>query len=418
MSAYIVHGGNRIEGKLKAHGSKNAALPILAAATICGDCVIKNCPELTDISAAMGILGCLGKKALREGDSLTVTDAGEGICDIPDELMRSMRSSIVFLGAAATRCGRAVMTRPGGCELGPRPIDMHLSALKEMGAQILEEGGRIICEAPSGFHGARIELPFPSVGATENVIITAAAAKGETLLKGAAKEPEIGDLIKFLVSCGAEIEKDISGDIRICGRPSLSGCSHSVMADRIEAGTYLCAAAVTGGRIEISGIVPAHILSLLVYLKMAGCAVYTDVSSVKLMAPAKLRGFGEIKTSPYPGFPTDLQAIMMAAAATAEGETVFEENIFENRYRHVSELNKLGADISVDGRYARVKGGELTGAELVCTDLRGGAAAVVGALAAKGESRISSISHIDRGYQSFDECLRKLGADIVRIEDL
>ena len=415
MSVYIIHGGNRVRGRVAVHGAKNSALPILAAAAVCGDSVIENCPRLTDISVAMEILGHLGCRARREGDAILTTQGGPGDCRIPDELMGAMRSSIVCLGGMVARHGCAELTLPGGCELGARPIDLHLFALSQMGADITEAGGRLYCSAPRGLHGARINLSFPSVGATENTIIAAATARGETVLTGAAREPEILDLIDFLRGCGASIDMALDGTIRVEGVERLHGVRHRVIPDRIAAGTYLCAAAMTGGELLAQDVVPGHISSCLSLLEGAGCRVETGPDWVRLTAPERLEAFGTVKTMPYPGFPTDMQSVMMAAATVARGTTLFVENIFESRYRHVPELRKLGASIVTEGRAAVVTGVErLTGASLVSTDLRGGAAVVLGALAAEGESVVAGLDHIDRGYDDLEGNLRRLGADIKR----
>ena len=418
MSHYIILGGNRLEGALKIHGAKNAALPILAAAAICGDSVIRNCPNLTDISVAMEILRHLGCGALRQGDAIVTTQGEAGDCRIPDQLMGAMRSSIVFLGGMVARHGCAELALPGGCELGARPIDLHLAALERMGARITETGGRLLCSAPEGLHGARIDLSFPSVGATENTLIAAVTAQGETVLTGAAREPEILDLIDFLRACGAKIAIGLDGVIRVEGVKRLQGTEHRVIPDRIAAGTYLCAAAMTGGDLLAKEVVPGHLASSLSVLAQAGCRVVTGPDWVRLTAPRRLAGFGTVKTMPYPGFPTDMQSVMMAAAAVADGPTVFVENIFESRYRHVPELRKLGAKIITEGRAAVVTGvEELSGANLLCTDLRGGAAVVLGALAARGESTVTGLDHIDRGYDDLEGNLSHLGADMKRVRN-
>lgn len=413
MSVYIVEGNHRVEGELAVHGAKNAVLPILAAASICGDSVLENCPDLTDVTVAMEILGHLGCNARREGSTIVTTARGEGDWRIPDQLMRAMRSSIVFLGGMVARHGEGEIALPGGCELGARPVDLHLFALEKMGAEIQENGEKLRCKAPHGLHGADIVFPFPSVGATENAIIAAVTARGDTRIVGAAREPEIADLIAFLQGCGAKIHLDITGAIDIQGVERLHGTRHTIIADRIAAGTYLCAAALTGGEVLLTGVDPSHLLTGLAYLSNAGCVTRTSLNTVWLKAPARLRELGILKTQPYPGFPTDMQAVMMAVATKAEGTTVFVENIFDDRFRHVEELKKLGADIVTEGRVAVVNGVKaLHGAELTCTDLRGGAAVVLGALAAEGKSTIRELSHIDRGYERFAENLQTLGVKI------
>ncbi len=417
MSVYIVGGNSRIGGSIQVHGAKNSALPILAAAVICGDCVIENCPELTDIAVALDILEHLGCEARREGHTILTKRLEGGDHRIPDSLMSAMRSSIVFLGGIIARHGQAEVTLPGGCELGARPIDIHLTALRRMGVEIEDRDGTLFCNVPHGLHGADLSFPFPSVGATENVIIAAVTARGATRITGGAREPEIGDLIAFLNSCGAQITTSLDGVITIEGVEALHGAVHRVIPDRIAAGTFLCAAAMTGGELEVRDVNPSHLLCTLAYLHNAGCQVRTRIDSVVLKGPERLGELGIVKTMPYPGFPTDMQAVLMAAAATAEGTTVFVENIFDGRYRHVSELLKLGADIKLVERVAVVTGvPDLYGAQLRCTDLRGGAAAVLAALSAQGQSVIRDLWHIDRGYEDFSGSLRALGADIRREE--
>ena len=418
MAVYIVGGKSRIGGSVRIHGAKNAALPILAAAVICGACVIENCPDLTDVAVALDILQHLGCRVVREGGTVYTHRLEGGDHCIPDALMSAMRSSIVFLGGIIARHGKAEVTLPGGCELGKRPIDIHLAALRRMGVRIREKGsGTLVCSAPRGLQGTELALPFPSVGATENIIIAAVTARGTTRITGAAREPEIRDLIAFLNGCGAQITCEVDGTITIQGVEKLHGVTHRVIPDRIAAGTFLCAAAITGGSVEVQDVNPGHLLSTLAYLNNAGCSVTTRIDSVLLRGPERLNELGIVKTLPYPGFPTDMQAVLMAAAAGAKGTSVFVENIFDGRYRHVSELLKLGADIRVLDRVAVVTGvPELHGGQLRCTDLRGGAAVVLAALSAQGPSVIREIRHIDRGYEDFSGSLRALGADIRREE--
>lgn len=415
MMSYTVRGGRPLEGRVRVHGAKNAALPILAASLLCGDgCRIENCPDIADVGVTLAILRHLGTQTVRgEDGSLTLTARPNGATDIPDALMKRMRSSVIFLGAMLSTRGSAQMVLPGGCALGARPIDLHLSAMEQMGATVEQREDSILCRAPDGLHGAQITLPLPSVGATENILIAASAARGETVLRGGAREPEIGDLIEFLRGCGVSILADTDGALHVAGMPERRGCTHAVLPDRIEACTYLAAAAATGGRVELDGCLPQDMMLPLAYLSLAGCVVRLRPDGVGLIAPRRLAPFGSISTGPYPGFPTDLQAIFMAAAATAEGTTEFRETVFENRYRHVAELQKLGAQITLAGRRAVVVGSAaLHGASLRCTDLRGGAAAVAAALAARGESAIADTRPIARGYQDFAAGLRALGAQI------
>lgn len=416
MSEYLIKGGTPLRGELALHGAKNAALPILAAALLCPKAVLHNCPDLTDVSAAQAILHYLGCTTARRGGTVEVTFGGGGDHRIPDRLMRAMRSSIVFLGAVIGRYGCAEVSMPGGCELGPRPIDMHLAALRRLGVQIDESGGLLRCTTPNGLHGARITLPFPSVGATENVILAASVAVGETCLSNAAREPEITDLADFLNAAGADIRFAADGSILIRGVKELHACEHTVIPDRIAAATYLCAAAVTGGEVTLTHVRPDHLAAVLPVFEDAGCTLRCGENSISLCAPQQLSGLGTVRTMPYPGFSTDAQSTVLSMAAVARGTSVFIETIFESRYKQVGELVRMGANIRVEGRVAVVEGvAELKGAQLSCTDLRGGAALAVAALGARGTSRLRGIHHIARGYENFDLNLQKLGAQITRV---
>ena len=420
MAAYMIEGGVPLYGELSVHGAKNAALPVLAAALLPPESRIEACPLLTDTTAAMDILSVLGCKVRREADGAVLVDtASADRWEVPERFMREMRSSIIFLGAILARFGRARVSSPGGCELGPRPIDLHLAALEKMGAVIREDHGCLDCTVPEGrLHGAQIFLSLPSVGATQNVMIAACTARGRTVLHGAAKEPEIDDLAAFLRQAGAEIHTDAAGSIVIDGVERLHSVSHRVMPDRIAAATYLCCAAAAGGEITVRDCVPGHIESVLPCLEQAGCRIRRYGDAVGIRSQGGLHSFGWVRTMPYPGFPTDAQAPLMAVAAIARGTTVFTENIFENRFRHADELVRMGANIKTEGRVAIVTGVErLHGAPVVCTDLRGGAALCIAALAAEGRSEVSEIRHIERGYEHLDESLRSLGAQITRSSD-
>lgn len=414
----LIDGGGRLGGELSVQGAKNSALPLLAASVLCeGETVFHNCPRLSDVFAACRILTCLGCRCRMEEHTVVVGNDGLCACTVPDELMREMRSSIIFLGAVLGRTGSCTLSLPGGCVLGPRPIDMHLDALRKLGAVITDQHGIITASAPMGLHGARVTLPFPSVGATENAMLAAATAKGETVLLNAAREPEIRDLAAFLNRCGARIRGAGESRIEIEGVASLHGCTYSVMSDRIAAATYLSAAAATGGTVCLTNTAPQEYDAVSAVLEEAGCRVYGYQDRMYLHAPSVLRPVNRIRTMPYPGFPTDAQAIVMAALCCAKGTSVFEERIFESRYKHVDDLNRMGADIQVSGATAVVRGvPKLYGAKVRATDLRGGAALLIAGLAAEGQTELSVLSHLDRGYEEIETAFRALGAQIRRTE--
>lgn len=421
MGTITVCGGRRLSGEVIIHGAKNSALPLLAATLLAhGVSEIHNCPHLSDVRASMAILRHLGCHTTQQGDTVTVDATAPNRSDIPDDLMREMRSSIVFLGAIIARSGEATMSYPGGCELGPRPIDLHLAALRRLGVTIEETHGRICCRAENGLHGAEITLAFPSVGATENVLLAACTAKGTTVLRHAAREPEIQDLCAYLNACGACIQNTADGVLTIEGVPRLHGCAHRVMPDRIEVATYLAAAAVTGSELTLQRCITEHASPVFPALEESGCIIRSissvdDLQTLVVKAPARLRSLGTVRTMPYPGFPTDAAAPLLAAACVADGTSVFVESIFENRYKYVDELARMGAHIRVDGRVAVIEGvPALQGASVACTDLRGGAALVVAALAATGETTVHEIQHLDRGYAELTDRLQVVGADIRR----
>ncbi len=418
MSVYVVEGGRPLDGSVRIHGAKNSVLPILAACLLVpGECVIRNCPDLSDVTASLDILRHLGCRAERQGDAVIVDASAPTRWDVPDELMREMRSSVIFLGAILGRMGRAELCAPGGCELGPRPIDLHLAAIRTLGGTIREEQGGLRCSGPLA--GADIVLSIPSVGATENAMLAAAAAPGITTITNAAREPEIMDLQNFLRVLGADVRGAGSSVIVVRGGGALHGGEYSVMGDRIVAATYLTAAASAGGRVEVRGVDYRHLSTVTAVLSEAGCAVQSGPDHILLQADRPLRGVRPVRTAPYPGFPTDAQPPLMGAMARSQGCTVFVENIFESRYRHVDELIRMGADIRVEGRVAVVYGvPRLHGARVQAADLRGGAALVVAALGAEGVSYIGGLHHMDRGYQDLAGGLRALGAQIRRTEDL
>ena len=416
MSFFEITGRRRLSGSIVAHGAKNSVLPILAACVLApGESVIENCPGLSDVAATVEILRGLGCRVSRDGDVVTVDAACVQGGDIPEHLMREMRSSVIFLGAVLGRVGRAQMCYPGGCELGPRPIDLHLDALRKLGAEIREEDGVLHCRVPDRLRGCRLALPFPSVGATENAMLAACTAQGVTTITGAACEPEIEDLQAFLNELGARIHGAGTPVVTVEGVQTLHPARYRVMGDRIVAATYLAAVAAAGGEAEVTGVEPRHMDTVLAVLDQAGCRLDCEGQRVRICSPGRLHGVRPVRTAPYPGFPTDAQAVIMAALAGGDGTTVFEENIFQSRYRHVSELARMGADIRLTGRTAIVTGAPLHGAHVCSTDLRGGAALVVAALAAEGTSRVGELHHIDRGYDHLEHALTQLGAQIERI---
>lgn len=419
MDKLVINGSKRLTGEIEVHGSKNSVLPILAACVLSqGENIIHNCPMLSDVDAALKILVELGCKVKREEHTVCVDSSGVNGFEISDSLMREMRSSVIFLGAILGRTGKAVLSTPGGCEIGLRPIDMHISAMEQLGAEVFEEHGRLHFECKNGLHGARAILPFPSVGATENIMIASCVAKGTTVITNAAREPEISDLADFLNGCGAKIHGAGDSTIIIDGVERLTATTHTVIPDRIAASTYLLAGAITHGRVCIKEIIPAHLGALIPVLKQSGCDISVSNRWICISSPPRLSRVKTVRTMPYPGFPTDVQAPLTAMLSVADGTSVVVENIFECRYKHVSELIRLGAKINVEGRTAVIEGVPyLTGASVVSPDLRGGFALVIAGLAAKGETVISGVEHIDRGYENPEKLLSALGADVKRIKE-
>lgn len=413
----IIDGPNRLYGEIRVHGAKNSTLPLLAASVLCREpVVLHDCPELSDVSAAVRILEDLGAECVREGKTLAVDCSQMTGCRIPDSLMREMRSSIVFLGAMVSRMGEARLSFPGGCEIGARPIDLHLSALRKLGVEIRESHGELECLAPGGIKGGTITLSFPSVGATENIMLAAAVSKGRTVIHNAAREPEICDLAEFINCCGGRIYGAGESCIVIEGVSRLGGCEYRVMPDRIVAATYMSAAAMTGGRVLLRNSPNGFLVPLLSVFEECGCIVKADGTDLFIDAPARLKSPGIIRTMPYPGFPTDAQAPAMAMTTLAEGTCVFVENIFESRYKHAAELSRLGADIKVEGRVAVVQGvSSLSGASVAAQDLRGGAALVCAGLAAQGRTTVSGEEFICRGYEKITESFAELGAKITKV---
>ena len=417
MSQLLVRGGSRLGGEVTVQGAKNSVLPILAATLLTGDQVkLRGCPRLRDVDASIRILQGLGCKASCEADGLVVDTAGLRGCAVSDALMREMRSSAIFLGAILARCGRAELSYPGGCELGPRPIDLHLAGLRDLGAEIDDTGGHLHCRAAC-LRGTDLVLSLPSVGATENLMLAACGAEGVTSIANAAREPEIADLQDFLQKLGVEIHGAGTSAITVQGKGNLHGCTHRCIGDRIAASTYLCAAAAAGGQVTLTGIDYRHLATVTTALHQAGCRLQCDDDTITLESSGRLRSIAPVHTSPYPGFPTDAQPLLMAALLRSEGATMFVENMFESRYRHVPELLRMGAEIRLEGRVAVICGvTNLHGAAVRSADLRGGAALVIAGLQAQGVTQIHNIHHIQRGYQDIAGDLAALGAEVSTAE--
>ena len=415
----MIEGGNPILGEVTVQGAKNAVLPILAATVLADDeCIIHNAPKLRDVNKTDLVLKRLGCNVRRDGNTVFINPTDFCSCRICEDLMREMRSSIIFLGAIISKCGRATVSMPGGCPIGLRPIDLHLKGLRELGVSIKEEHGYINCSADK-LVGANVHLDFPSVGATENIMLAAVYAEGETYISNAAREPEIIDLANFLNLMGAKVRGAGTGLIRIEGiSERLHGAEYTVMPDRIVAATYLAAAAITDGEVFLRNTEPKHMGAMLHVLREMGTKIKVEEDTIHLKSRGRLKNVHNIRTMPYPGFPTDIQSPFMAAATLANGTSVFTETIFENRFRHVDELVRMGADVRVEGRSAIVRGVErLTGARVVAQELRGGAALVLAALAADGKSEISGTEYIDRGYEEIEKYLADCNAAIKRISE-
>lgn len=417
MSRLIIDGGHKMEGEIEVQGAKNAVLPILAAAILSdGKNIIYNCPNLSDVETTIAVLRNLGCRVKWEGSSIEVDSSTISGYTIPDDLMRKMRSSIIFLGAIISKCKRAEVSMPGGCEIGNRPIDLHLKALRQLGVEITESHGFIHCDAEN-MSSADIHLDFPSVGATENIMLAACLLEGTTVIENAAREPEIVDLQSFLNRMGARIKGAGSDTIVIEGVHKLYGVEHTIIPDRIVTATYLACAAVSGGTVVLKKTNSSHTGAMLNILRDMGAGIYAEKDKIVLTPAKQLKSIGTIKTMPYPGFPTDIQSPFMALCTQCEGASVFVENIFENRFQHIEELMRMGADIKTDGRVAVVMGKTpLTGAKVIAKELRGGAALVVAALSAEGITEIENVKFIDRGYERIEKVLSSCGIDIKRRE--
>lgn len=423
MAKFLVQKSGPLKGEVTISGSKNAVLPIMAATLLTeGKCEIKDAPALRDVEVMCRLLESLGANVNKDLDNNTVEIEAKGdiVYEAPFDLVKMMRASILVLGALLIRTGRAVIHLPGGCAIGKRPVELHLKGLKALGATVDEEQlARGIVDAKADkLKGSTIYLDFPSVGATEVIIMAASLAEGTTILENAAQEPEIVDLANFLNKMGARIKGVGTDTIKIEGVSSLKGVSHHVIPDRIEAGTFMVGAAITGGNVLVKNVVPDHLKAVIAKLRECGVYIRMEEDGVLVRGDMDEIISTDIKTLPYPGFPTDMQSPFMALLTVAKGPSVVIETVFENRFMHVSEFNRMGANIKTEGNCAIIPGGKaLKGAQVMATDLRAGAAVVLTGLVADGTTEVSQIFHIDRGYENFVEKLRKLGANIMRVEE-
>ena len=413
LKKLVICGGKPLQGTVDIHGAKNSILPILSACLVCPErCVITRCPEISDVEAALQILQYLGCRAEHTGSAAVVDASEASVKSIPPQLAGTMRASVNFLGAMLARFGQGELSMPGGCSLGMRPIDYHVSALKTLGVQLEETPHSLRFSWPKRESG-EVVLPFPSVGATENVILAAISVPGTVELYGAAREPEIQDLCGFLTAMGAEIVGAGTPTIKITGGKTLHAATYRVLPDRIEAATYLAMAAACGGELVLRDVRPEHLTPVLQILQTVGCDVEEENHTIRLCRKGELLPGGSIETRVYPGFPTDAQAPVMAALLRSRGETNFRETVFSQRFRHVEQLRKFGADIEIHGDTATVRGVKsLFGTHAEATDLRGGAGVLIAALQAEGESVIQGLHYVDRGYASLSENLRTLGAEL------
>jgi len=415
LDQVVISGGRCLKGDVTIGGAKNAALPILASTLLGGgDCVVSNLPQVRDVTTMVKLLHLLGVTCKSEGSCVTLNASDITATEAPYDLVKTMRASVLVLGPLLARFGEATVSLPGGCAIGTRPVNLHLKGLVTLGADVYVEHGYIHAKA-SKLKGGRIELDFPTVTGTENLLMAACLADGTTILHNAAKEPEIVDLAEFLVRRGAEIFGAGTDTITIEGVSGLHGAEYSVIPDRVEAGTYLMAGAITQGDIFVDQCIPGHLSAVLSKLQESGCDILEEQHGVRLTAPQRLQPL-EIKTLVYPGFPTDLQAQVMALMCVSSGTSVVSETVFEGRFLHVPELHRMGATIEVDGHHAVIQGTPvLTGAPVMASDLRASAGLILAGLAAEGETTVSRVYHLDRGYERFEEKLQGLGANVQRV---
>ena len=415
MKEYIINGGQPLDGALEIKGAKNSILPLMAASILTDEItVLHNCPNISDVDSMINILEGLGSKIIRSGRDVIIDNSMTDKSEIPASLAKELRSSVFLLGSLLSRHKKAKVAYPGGCDIGLRPIDIHITGLRELGIEIQEQGGYILCNCLNA-KSADIVLDLPSVGATENLMLASVFIKGKTVIRNCAKEPEIVDLQKFLNTMGAKIRGAGSSVIVVEGVDKLHGIEYTPIPDRIVAGTYLIAAAMCGGNVELSGVNPEHISSLISKLSKTTCKVHIKNDRILIRSKGRQKSLECIETMYYPGFPTDLQSQIMAMQTVSRGTSVIVENIFETRFKTASQLKKLGADITIKGRVAVIRGvKELIGAEVAASDLRGGASLVLAGLVAKGTSIVKDIHYIDRGYEDLSVELQKLGANVRR----
>ncbi len=415
MDKLLIEGGARLSGEIAVSGAKNAALPILCTALLTAEPVTyTNVPQLKDIGTLLALLAQMGVKVERAGDTVTLNASGLDNPVAPYDMVKTMRASILVLGPLVARCGEARVSLPGGCAIGARPVDQHIKGLQAMGAEVRVEHGYVHATVPR-LKGARLFTDMVTVTGTENLMMAAVLADGVTVIENAAREPEVLDLANCLVAMGAQISGAGSDVIRIRGVERLHGATHRIMPDRIETGTYLCAAAATGGSVRLTGTSSCYLDAVIDKLMDAGCEVVSERDAIRLSAPSRLNAVS-LRTAPYPAFPTDMQAQFMAINCVANGVAMIRETIFENRFMHAVELQRLGADIRIDGNTAVVQGvAKLEGATVMATDLRASASLVVAGLVAEGETTIERIYHLDRGYERLEEKLAALGAKVRRL---
>lgn len=420
MEKIIVRGGRRLSGSVKVEGAKNAVLPVIAATLLASDgkSVIRDVPTLSDVYTINEVLRYLNADVTFKNNEVTVDASRELKVEAPFEYVRKMRASVLVMGSLLARLGRARVALPGGCAIGSRPIDQHLKGFEAMGATVKVGNGFIEAEVEGRLQGAKIYLDFPSVGATENIMMAATLAQGTTIIENVAKEPEIVDLANFLNKMGAKVRGAGTGTIRIEGVDVLFGADHNIIPDRIEAGTFMVAAAITGGNVLVRGAVPEHLTSLIAKMEEMGVMFEEEEDGLRVIGPDKLKAV-DIKTMPHPGFPTDMQSQMMALLLHAQGTSMITETVFENRFMHVEEFRRMNADIKIEGRSVILNGpSKLQGAEVAATDLRAAAALILTGLVADGTTRVTELKHLDRGYVDFHHKLAAIGADIERYSEV